>query len=73
MKIKPSSILVFLFCLSIMLSCESSPTESNIDYPIAPVDFTQVKLNEGFWKDWVETVHDATIPFAFQKKKYRLL
>ncbi len=67
MKIKPSSILVFLFCLSIMLSCESSPTESNIDYPIAPVDFTQVKLNEGFWKDWVETVHDETIPFAFQK------
>jgi DUF1680 family protein len=31
------------------------------------VDFTKVKLNEGFWKDWVETVHDETIPFAFQK------
>jgi len=50
-----------------MVSCESSPPETSIDYPIAPVDFTQVKLNEGFWKDWVETVHDATIPFAFQK------
>ena len=67
MKIKSVSLLVFLFCLTIMVSCESSPTESNIDYPIAPVDFTQVKLNEGFWKDWVETVHDETIPFAFQK------
>ena len=67
MKIKPVSLLVFLFCLTIMVSCESSPTESNIDYPIAPVDFTKVKLNEGFWKDWVETVHDETIPFAFQK------
>jgi len=67
MKIKPVSLLVFLFCVSLMVSCESSPPESSIDYPIAPVDFTQVKLNEGFWKDWVETVHDATIPFAFQK------
>jgi DUF1680 family protein len=67
MKIKPSSILVFLFCLSIMVSCDKPPEQHSIDYPIAPVDFTQVKLNEGFWKSWVETVHDATIPFAIQK------
>ena len=67
MKIKPGSILVFLFCLSIMVSCDKPPEQHSIDYPIAPVDFTRVKLNEGFWKSWVETVHDATIPFAFQK------
>jgi len=67
MKIKPLSLLVFLFCLTVMVSCESGSDESSIDYPITPVDFTQVKLNEGFWKDWVGTVHDATIPFAFQK------
>ncbi len=67
MKIKPLSLLVLLFCLTILVSCESNPAITSIDYPIAPVDFTQVKLNEGFWKDWVETVHDETIPFAFQK------
>jgi len=67
MKIKPLSLLVLLFCLTIMVSCDKPPEQHSIDYPIAPVDFTQVKLNEGFWKDWVETVHDETIPFAFQK------
>jgi DUF1680 family protein len=67
MKIKSASILVFLFCLSIMVSCDKPPEQHSIDYPIAPVDFTRIKLNEGFWKSWVETVHDATIPFAFQK------
>ncbi len=37
------------------------------DYPISPVDFTQVQLNEGFWKSRVTTVSDVTIPYAFQK------
>ncbi len=67
MKIKPLSLIVYLFCSTIMASCDFSPDESSIDYAIAPVDFTHVKLNEGFWKDWVGTVNDATIPFAFQK------
>jgi len=67
MKIQPGNLLILLFCLSIVVSCEAPPEEHSIDYPIAPVDFTRVKLQEGFWKDWVGTVHDATIPFAFQK------
>jgi len=67
MKTTSFCFSIFLFSTSIFYSCESDPAESNIDYPIAPVDFTRVKLQEGFWKDWVETVHDATIPFAFQQ------
>ncbi len=67
MKITSFWFSIFLFFTSIFYSCDSGPAESSIDYPIAPVDFTRVKLQEGFWKDWVETVHDATIPFAFQK------
>ena len=67
MKIKSISLILFLICISILSSCESEPAESSRDYPITPVDFTQVKLRRGFWKDWVETAHDATIPFAFQK------
>ena len=59
-------ILVILAAL-LCQDCTLNQGASSKDYPIAPVDFTQVKLQEGFWKDWVETVHDATIPFAFQK------
>jgi DUF1680 family protein len=42
-------------------------TESSRDYPITPVDFTRVKLHDGFWKDWVSTAVQKTIPFSFQK------
>ena len=67
MKCKSISLVLFLFFSIVLSSCDSGPDETIYDYPIAPVDFTQVKLRKGFWKDWVETVHDATIPFAFQK------
>ncbi|MDF1574852.1 MAG: glycoside hydrolase family 127 protein [Bacteroidales bacterium] len=50
-----------------MSGCKPSPAEKSRDYPISPVDFTRVKLQEGFWKKWVETVQKTTIPFAFQK------
>jgi len=56
-----------LLGLSGLFACESGSDESRMDYPIRPVDFTEVQLQDGFWKDWLETVHDATIPFAFQK------
>jgi DUF1680 family protein len=69
MKINFLYLLLFPFCLSLLCSCDSGPAEISKDYPISPVDFTGVKLHEGFWKDWVEIVHDATIPFAFQKSE----
>lgn len=67
MKIKSISPVLFLVYMSLLCSCESKPAESSRDYPISPVDFTSVKLRRGFWKDWVETAHETTIPFAFQK------
>ena len=51
----------------LLQGCSIPQNETAIDYPITPVDFTHVELQDGFWKQWVETVHDATIPFAFQK------
>jgi len=58
----------FIFIgLAAVFACESAQEEKIKDYPITPVDFTQVRLQDGFWKEWVERVHDATIPFAFQK------
>ena len=56
-----------LFSYVLLTSCESATEVNFVDYPIGPVDFTKVELQAGFWKTWVETVHDVTIPFAFQK------
>ncbi|QHT67520.1 glycoside hydrolase family 127 protein [Rhodocytophaga rosea] len=37
------------------------------DYPIRPVDFTQVHLQSAFWSPRLDTNRKVTIPFAFQK------
>ncbi|MGM0475490.1 MAG: glycoside hydrolase family 127 protein, partial [Bacteroidota bacterium] len=60
---------LFLTALVIILSqsCESQQPETTGDYPITPVDFTRVHLQDGFWKQWVETARDSTIPYAFRK------
>jgi DUF1680 family protein len=48
-------------------ACMRTGEESVNDYPIRPVDFTQVQLEEGFWKTWVERASKTTIPYAFNK------
>lgn len=37
------------------------------DYPIKPVPFTAVHLNDKFWAPRIEVNRTVTIPFAFQK------
>jgi len=39
------------------------------DYPIQPVPFTAVQLNDDFWAPRIETNRLVTIPFAFQKNE----
>ncbi len=36
-------------------------------YPIGPVPFTEVKVNDGFWGDRLKASRDVTIPLAFSK------
>jgi DUF1680 family protein len=55
-------------CAAFLLqSCSSTESETARETPIRPVGFTQVKLEEGFWKDWVERASTTTIPYAFSK------
>lgn len=57
---------VILLCIPflILLSC----TQKKIsDYPIQPIEFTKVQVNEGFWLPRMETNREVTIPFAFEK------
>ncbi|MFC1563439.1 beta-L-arabinofuranosidase domain-containing protein [candidate division KSB1 bacterium] len=37
------------------------------DYPIEPVPFTKVQMNDEFWAPRLETNRTVTIPFVFQK------
>ena len=36
------------------------------DYPIKPVPFTAVKLNDGFWAPRIQRNHEVTIPIALK-------
>ncbi len=37
------------------------------DYPIHPVSFTDVRLDDAFWSPRIETNRTVTIPFAFEQ------
>lgn len=58
---------LFLILLVGSSSCTSQGEKTLQDYPITPVEFTQVNLQHGFWKSWVNTAVHHTIPFSFQK------
>jgi DUF1680 family protein len=56
-------VIVLFITGMIIGACARTET----DYPISPVDFTKVKVTQGFWKKEIDTVTSVTIPFAFRK------
>jgi DUF1680 family protein len=38
-----------------------------LDYPISPVSFTNVKINDPFWKPRIDINRNETIPYAFRQ------
>ncbi|HKD04410.1 MAG TPA: hypothetical protein VKB79_00795 [Bryobacteraceae bacterium] len=46
-----------------MLFAQSAPR----DYPVRPVPFTAVHVDDQFWAPRIETNRKVTIPFAFGK------
>jgi len=57
--------MIYLYLLGIFLlfSCASQGPE---DYPIKPVPFTDVAIEDGFWLPRMETNRNVTIPYAFR-------
>ncbi len=43
--------------------------EKHNGYPITPIPFTDVKINDDFWSDRLKTSREVTIPLAFEKCK----
>jgi len=70
----------FLFLTAILFLPACSTKENNDgkptahispahDYPIKPVAFTQVTINDCFWSPRIETNRQVTIPYTFKKSE----
>ncbi len=60
--------LIYILVLSaILISCNRSSKVT--DYPITPVPFTQVTLNDNFWLPRLVTNNKITIPYAFEQSE----
>ena len=53
-----------IFLIPFLMSCGMNKPAG---YPITPVSFTQVDLNDTFWSRRLETNRDVTVPFGFAK------
>ena len=58
--------IIYVFILSaLFFSCDKQ--SQNADYPISPVPFTKVTLDDDFWLPRLETNNKITIPYAFEQ------
>lgn len=57
-------ILFLVTCFSFSYHAKAQKIH---DYPITPVSFTKVKVNDNFWKPRIETNRTVTIPYDFEK------
>lgn len=62
-------LFIWMFIGCHMKSDESTAASHLIqsDYPIRPVEFTNVKITDGFWKSRMDTASKVTIPYSFAK------
>jgi DUF1680 family protein len=56
-----------LFCLAFLAIFSITIAQQTGDYPISPVEFTQVNINDQFWKPWLELNKNVTIPSSLKK------
>ncbi len=65
MKLKTFLIIILAFCSLNLVCAKIAP----MDYPLKPVTFTEVQINDSFWLPRMETNRKITIPFAFKKSE----
>lgn len=63
----------YLVILWLFLVGNNSQLAQTSDYPIQPVPFTEVTVNDNFWAPKIRTNHDVTIPHGFIQSANRLL
>jgi hypothetical protein len=55
-----------LVLVTLAAVCGAAEMKAAGDYPIRPVPFTEVRIDDAFWKPRVETNRTATIPYAIR-------
>lgn len=63
-KIKKGLLVLLGFCAAGV--CRGDGRDVRKDYPIRPVDFTNVQIQDEFWAPRMETNRAVTIPYAFR-------
>ncbi len=61
------NIKTFFFLILLPLANACTQPQQQHDYPIRPVPFTQVHLQEGFWQERLEINRKVTVPYDFRK------
>ncbi len=56
-----------LICLVFTVLYFGAFAQQTNDYLISPVEFTQVNINDQFWKPWLELNKNVTIPSSLKK------
>ena len=64
-----TTILLAAAAIFLLTSADKNKkgTTQGIGYPISPVQFTSVKVSEGFWGQRLKASREVTIPLAFSK------
>ncbi len=62
--VKLKTAVLFWFVIFVTSTVKSQPKG---DYPIQPVPFTAVKVNDQFWAPRIKRNHDVTIPIALEQ------
>ncbi|SHI31869.1 hypothetical protein SAMN05444280_10181 [Tangfeifania diversioriginum] len=57
---------LFLF-IAVFILFYACSNQQNKEYPISPVPFTEVNVEDNFWSQRIKTNHDVTIPIAILK------
>lgn len=60
---------VFIVSLIALISCKTDINKSAADYPVTPVDFTRVTVDDRFWSPRLDTNRLVTIRYAFNKSE----
>jgi DUF1680 family protein len=63
----PSILSILLSSLFSSVALHATAPAPSHDYPVRPVPFTEVHLNDFFWAPRIETNRSVSIPFAFKQ------
>lgn len=64
---KKTSLFIPVIFLFLLVSCNKKQVEKINKYPVTPVPFTSVSINDNFWTPRMDTNRLVTIPYDFQK------